>query len=277
MKRYPVALTIAGSDCSGGAGIQADLKTFSALGVYGASAITSIVAENTQGVQAIESVSLEMLKQQIISVFDDIQVDAIKIGMLHSTGLVEIVAECIDRFKPKWVVSDPVMIATSGDMLIEKDTVDSLKKLLFQRATIITPNLDEASFLSGISINSIEDMKRAGEILLQQGCQNVLMKGGHLKGEIITDILMQKNGDFIEMKAPYIDTKNTHGTGCTLSSAIAAHLALGFNLPEAVKYAKEYITNALDNGKNILLGKGHGPVNHFFNPKVLKGVEISNK
>lgn len=273
MKRYPVALTIAGSDCSGGAGVQADLKTFSALGVYGASAITSIVAENTQGVQAIEAVSPEMLKQQIISVFDDIQVDAVKIGMLHAPDIVAVVAECIDRFQPKWVVLDPVMIATSGDMLIEPDTVDSLKKLLFNRATIITPNLDEAAFLSGMEITNVEEMHIAGKILLEQGCRNVLMKGGHLKGEQITDILLLQDGESIEMNAPYIDTQNTHGTGCTLSSAIAGHLALGYSLTDAVKQAKTYITNALNAGKDIALGKGHGPVNHFFDPKILGSKE----
>ena len=272
MKRYSVALTIAGSDCSGGAGIQADLKTFSALGVYGTSAITSIVAENTQGVQAIEAVSSEMLKQQIISVFDDIRVDAVKIGMLHAPEIVVVVAECIERFQPKWVVLDPVMIATSGDMLIEPDTVDLLKKLLFNRATIITPNLDEAAFLSGKEIKTVEDMKVVGKILLQQGCRNILMKGGHLKEEVMTDILLLQNGESIELKSPYIDTKNTHGTGCTLSSAIAAHLALGYSLPEAVRNAKTYITDALNAGKNIVLGEGHGPVNHFFAPKKLEGI-----
>ena len=267
MKRYPVALTIAGSDCSGGAGIQADLKTFSALGVYGTSAITSIVAENTQGVQAIEAVSPAMLKQQIISVFDDIRVDAVKIGMLHSADIVTIVAECIDRFQPRWVVLDPVMIATSGDMLIEPDTVSSLKELLFARATIITPNIDEAAFLSGMEITTTEEMKTAGEILLTQGCKNVLMKGGHLKGNVVTDIFLTQDGKSVELQSPYIDTKNTHGTGCTLSSAIAAHLALGYPPADAVKHAKTYITNALNAGKDIAIGKGHGPVNHFFDPR----------
>lgn len=272
--RYPVALTIAGSDSGGGAGIQADIKTFSALGVYGASAITSITAQNTQGVRGIQAISPEILEGQLNAVFEDLTIDAVKIGMLHNKEAVRIVACVIDRFAPAQIILDPVMISTSGSKLIEDDAIEMIVHELFGRVMLVTPNIDEAAFLTGMCIRSERDMEQAARQLLAMGCKVVLMKGGHLKGSEMADILFTKDDAPLRLSTPAINTNNTHGTGCTLSSAIAAYLALNNPLAEAVRLAKEYITTALRNGADVKTGHGHGPLNHFFAPIPLIKIEV---
>lgn len=274
MFRYPVALTIAGSDSGGGAGIQADLKTFSALGVFGASAITSITAQNTQGVRGIQAISPEIVEGQIHAVFEDLAVDAVKIGMLHNREAARIVARSIDRFCPANIILDPVMISTSGSKLIEDETIEVIVKELFQRVTLITPNIDEAAFLSGMPIRNEEEMEMAAQQLLASGCRSVLMKGGHLEGKEMADVLFTRGEAPLRLAVPAIHTQNTHGTGCTLSSAIAAYMALGKELPDAVRAAKDYITAALHAGADVRTGHGHGPLNHFFDPVPLIKIGI---
>lgn len=269
MYRYPIALTIAGSDSGGGAGIQADIKTFSALGVYGASVITSVTAQNTQGVRGIQAISPEILKGQLDAVFEDMTIDAVKIGMLHNKTAATLVAETIDTYSPAFVILDPVMISTSGNKLLQDDAIEVIVKELFKRVTLVTPNIDEAEFLSGLKIRTEEDMEEAAGRLLSMGCRAVLMKGGHLQQEKMTDVLYSADQSPLILSVPAIETGNGHGTGCTLSSAIAAHLALGKTLPEAVKAAKEYITEAIRAGKEVKTGHGHGPLNHFFAPTPL--------
>ncbi|MCD8193733.1 MAG: bifunctional hydroxymethylpyrimidine kinase/phosphomethylpyrimidine kinase [Tannerellaceae bacterium] len=272
--RYPAVLTIAGSDSSGGAGIQADLKTISSLGVYGASAITAITAQNTLGVRGIQAVEPEIVKEQISAVLDDIQVDAIKLGMLHNRQAAQIVADAIDRYNPAHVVLDPVMISTSGSKLIDDEAIETIIRELFPRASLITPNTTEAGFLSGITINRLTDMEPAARKLLALGCKAVLIKGGHLEGEEKVDILYTTTHDPVKLSAQTVHTFNTHGTGCSLSSAIASFLAMGAGLPDAVRLGKEYITQALEAGKDIAVGKGHGPVNHFFHPLPLLRISL---
>lgn len=264
--RYPAALTIAGSDSCGGAGIQADLKTFSAFGVYGMSAITSVTAQNTLGVRGIQAILPEILKGQIDAVFEDFTIDAVKTGMLHNVNAIKVTAEAIDTYQPKWVVVDPVMISTSGSKLLQDDAIESMINLLFPRSSIITPNVPEAEFLTGLKITSTNEMILAAEKLFEKGCLAVLIKGGHLNGERMTDQLFIKDQSPISFHSATIQTNNTHGTGCTLSSAIAASLALGESLPDAVRKAKNYIQNALTAGADVMAGHGHGPVNHFYNP-----------
>lgn len=269
IKQYPTALTIAGSDSSGGAGIQADLKTFSSLGVFGASAITAITAQNTMGVKDVQTIDAPMVEAQIEAVLDDIKIDSIKIGMLHAPEIVKIVAEAIDRYSPEYVVLDPVMMASSGDSLMKDGTVPMIRQLLFSRATLVTPNISEVEYLTEMEIKTEKDMIKAGRALLDAGCKGVLLKGGHLKGNRKTDILMVKGRNPLPFSETYIDSKNTHGTGCTLSAAITAYLSLGCPLEKAVKKAKRYITNAIAAGSNVKIGNGYGPLNHFFDPKKL--------
>lgn len=269
MKRYPTCLTIAGSDSGGGAGIQADLKTMSALGVYGMSAITAITVQNTLGVRAVYPIPAEIVGEQIEAVMEDIGADAIKIGMLHNTACVQRVVEAIDRFKPAHCVLDPVMISTSGHRMIEEEAIALIRSALFRRITLLTPNTDEVEFLTGIAIRRLDDMYRAGEALLSAGCRAVLMKGGHLRMQQMTDILIQRDTAPLLFTDSYVETGNTHGTGCTLSSAIASYLALGAELPDAVATAKQYITQAIAAGAEVTTGGGHGPVNHFVDPKPL--------
>lgn len=265
--RYPTALTIAGSDSCGGAGIQADLKTFSALGVYGASVITSVTAQNTTGVRAIQAIDPEIVESQIQSVFEDLKIDAVKTGMLHNSDTVRIVADSIRRYKPEWLVVDPVMISTSGSKLLEDEAIERIVEELFPVASLITPNTDEAKFLSGVSISSVSDMYKAGEKLLDKGCKAVLMKGGHLTGSEMTDILIcNGNTEPLKLISENINTINTHGTGCTLSSAITASLAKGCDLQQAVREGKNYISEALKGGSDVYVGSGHGGVNHFTSP-----------
>lgn len=264
--RYPRLLSIAGSDSGGGAGIQADLKTFSALGCFGMTAITALTAQNTTGVRAIHGVPVNMLVQQIDAVVEDIGVDAVKIGMLHSGEVVRAVADAITRHHLPRVVFDPVMVATSGAVLIDKSAVAVLVAQLFPLADVITPNLDEAALLVGRPLHTETDMDSAATELLEMGANAVLLKGGHLAGEVVADLLALADGTRHWMRAPRIHTPNTHGTGCTLSSAIAAHLAQGQDLTQAVQSARTYIRGALQAGAEVRTGHGSGPLNHGFAP-----------
>ncbi len=269
-QQYPRVLTIAGSDSGGGAGIQADLKTFSALGCFGMSTITALTAQNTCGVSAIHAVPPEMLRQQIDAVVQDIGVHAVKIGMLHSAEVVTTVAEAIDRHQLPHVVLDPVMVATSGAVLIEQPAVQALIQHLFGRVAVVTPNLDEAALLVGRPLASQDDMERAAQELLAMGAQAVLLKGGHLAGEQVHDLLLTQQGLRHWMHASRIASANTHGTGCTLSSAIAAHLALGLELVPAVEAARTYVRGALEHGATVRTGHGSGPLNHGFAPVAMR-------
>jgi hydroxymethylpyrimidine/phosphomethylpyrimidine kinase len=269
-QRYARVLTIAGSDSGGGAGIQADLKTFAALGCYGMSAITALTAQNTVGVQGIHAVPASFLKAQIQSVMDDIGVDALKIGMLHEPGIVEVVAWAIDHYNIRQVVLDPVMVATSGDRLIAQETVQVLVRELFPRVTVVTPNLDEAQLLLGQPIANAQALDAAAQGLLAMGAKAVLLKGGHLVGDEVVDLLVQAKGPTRRLASSRIPSRNVHGTGCTLSSAIAAHLALGHGLEEAVVLARTFILSAIEQGAQVQTGQGHGPLNHGFAPQPLR-------
>jgi len=264
--RYARVLTIAGSDSGGGAGIQADLKTFAALGCYGMSAITALTAQNTVGVQGIHAVPAEFLKAQIQSVVEDIGVDAVKIGMLHAPGIVEVVAWAIDHYQLKNVVLDPVMVATSGDRLIANETVQVLVRELFPRVTVITPNLDEAALLLDRLIPNADALNNAAQDLLTMGAKSVLLKGGHLAGDEVVDVLLQSGIPPQRLASPRIASRNVHGTGCTLSSAIAANLALGHSLGDAVVLGRRFILEAISKGANFTTGHGHGPLNHGHAP-----------
>ena len=271
--RYARVLSIAGSDSGGGAGIQADLKTFSALGCYGMTAITAITAQNTQGVRAIHGVPPDMLRAQIDAVVEDIGVDAVKIGMLHAPEVVAVVVDAIRRYRLPHVVLDPVMVATSGDRLMAEETVQVLVRELFPLATVVTPNLDEAALLLGHPIPGIGALDDAARALLALGAPAVLLKGGHLPGDEVVDVLALPDGTLTHLRSPRIATHNGHGTGCTLSSAIAAQLALGHALPEAVKRARTYILGAIEAGAAVHTGKGHGPLNHGYAPVVQQVIE----
>ncbi|MDR0415574.1 MAG: bifunctional hydroxymethylpyrimidine kinase/phosphomethylpyrimidine kinase [Prevotellaceae bacterium] len=263
-KRYTVALTIAGSDSGGCAGIQADIKTFSALGVFGASVITAVTAQNTQEVRAVEALPVGIVRQQLEAVLDDIAVDAVKTGMFPTPETVEAVADAIDRYALRNVVVDPVMVATGGARLAAASIGGVFRSELYRRLTLITPNIPEAETLSGVAIRSESDFRRAAEILLAQGCPAVLIKGGHLTSDASVDILFRSDKEPVSFSSPRVDTINLHGTGCTFSSAIAACLALGQELEAAVRSAKACISSAIQSGSRRTLGKGHGPVNHFW-------------
>ncbi|HEY0885343.1 MAG TPA: bifunctional hydroxymethylpyrimidine kinase/phosphomethylpyrimidine kinase [Ramlibacter sp.] len=268
--QYPRVLSIAGSDSGGGAGIQADLKTIAALGCYGMTAITALTAQNTTGVRAIHGVPPQMLADQIDAVVDDIGVDAVKIGMLHAPEIVRTVASAIERHRLQRVVLDPVMIATSGAVLIGEDAVSVLVRELFPKALVVTPNLDEAALLVGRPLGNEADMEAAARQLLEMGARAVLVKGGHLAGDIVSDLLLERGGEPCWTRGARIASPNTHGTGCTLSSAIAAHLALGAALPEAVQRAREYVRGALQAGANVRTGAGSGPLNHSWAPQAMQ-------
>ena len=264
--RYARVLSIAGSDSGGGAGIQADLKTFSALGCYGMTAITAITAQNTQGVRAIHGVPAQMLRAQIDAVLEDIGADAVKIGMLHDPEVVRVVVDAIKRHRLQQVVLDPVMVATSGDRLMAAETVHVLVHELFPLASVITPNLDEAALLLDRAIDGADALDAAATALLALGAPAVLLKGGHLPGDTVMDVLALTDGTRLRLQSPRIVTHNGHGTGCTLSSAIAAYLALGLPLPQAVEQARAYILGAIAAGANVHTGHGHGPLNHGYAP-----------
>ena len=258
-----IAVTIAGSDSGGGAGIQADLKTFSALGVYGASVITALTAQNTCGVTGIHDVPPDFITAQIDAVFSDLAVNAVKIGMLSRPDAIRAVAAGLDRWKQSLVVLDPVMVATSGDKLLAPEAIDVLKRELFPRALVVTPNLPEAAALLDAPIATTEaEMRQQAERLLAMGAKTVLMKGGHGSGAESVDLLVSPSA-VARLSAERVPTANTHGTGCTLSSAIAAGLAKGQRLAEAVSDAKQYVTEAIRASEELAIGKGHGPVHHF--------------
>lgn len=260
-----IALTIAGSDSSGGAGIQADLKTFSAFGVYGASVITALTAQNTRGVQGIERVPASFVAAQLDSVLPDLDVGAIKTGMLADAEIVETVAGVLRAVPSRPpVVVDPVMVATSGDVLLRPEAVDALRRELVPLATLITPNLAEAAILLGSSkAESEAQMLDQARALLALGCRAVLVKGGHAGGEAAVDVLADATG-IERLPLPRVDTPHTHGTGCTLSAAVAALLAQGTALSDAVRRAKAYVWEALQHGRGLGIGRGCGPLDHLF-------------
>lgn len=261
----PCVVTIAGTDPSGGAGIQADIKAISATGSYAASIITALVAQNTCGVQAILDIAASFLEKQINSVFDDLNVSAVKIGMLHNESIIKVVATEIRRLKPKHIVFDPVMVAKNGCSLIDPMTIDYLKQQLLPYVTLITPNVPEAEKLLGNRINTLDDMALAAKTLGKQFNINVLVKGGHLTGQKSSDVLYCRASETEHwFHADRIDTKNTHGTGCTLSSAIASYLAQDYAVQDAIAAAKYYLTQAIQSGSQFKIGHGHGPVDHFY-------------
>ncbi|MGD8780138.1 MAG: bifunctional hydroxymethylpyrimidine kinase/phosphomethylpyrimidine kinase [Ignavibacteria bacterium] len=268
-KKYYRTLTIAGSDSGGGAGIQADIKTFSALGCFGMSAIAALTAQNTVAVTGIYEVSPNFVAQQIDAVIEDIGVDAVKIGMLQSPEIIKTVADRLKYYHVKKIVLDPVMVAKSGDRLLREDAIDALKEELIPIAEVITPNIPEAEVLTNTKIEDQSGMEKALELLADLGARSVLVKGGHSGSDESSDCLLIKKDitghEIIWIKSTRIESKNTHGTGCTLSSAIASYLAKGYNIIESVKSAKEYITAAIKAGAEYNLGKGHGPVHHFYN------------
>lgn len=253
------ALTIAGSDSGGGAGIQADLKAFSANGVYGMSVITAVTAQNTVEVRSVQDINTEIIRDQIEAVFDDIRVDAVKIGMLSNPETIEVVSAGLKKYAPQFVVLDPVMVSKGGHHLLQPEAVEKLKELL-PLATVITPNIPEAEVLTGMTITNLEDMKEASLKIYNLGVKTVLLKGGHLDGE--PNDLFYDGERFHLIEGKRIHTKNTHGTGCTLSAAIAANLTKGMSLHEAVQKAKRYITLAIEHSLDI--GHGHGPTHHFY-------------
>ena len=253
-------LTIAGSDSSGGAGIQADLKTFCANGVYGMSVITAITAQNTTGVFGVEDISVQMVERQLDAVFEDIFPDAVKIGMVSSPQIIEAIAKKLVKYKPENIVLDPVMVSTSGASLITDEAYAMLTERLIPLADIITPNIPEAQRLSGIEINGVDDIRNAAKIMGERFGVPVLLKGGH--GTNDSNDLLYKNEEYVEFKGEKINNPNTHGTGCTLSSAIAANLAKGLDMENAISTAKEYITAAI--AAQLDLGKGSGPLKHNF-------------
>ena len=273
MRTYRTVLSIAGSDSIGGAGIQADLKTFSALGVYGMTAITALTAQNTQSVLHIMPASEQNLQLQLDAVFTDVVPDAVKIGMLHNEALIEVVIKAIDRYCPRNIVLDPVMISTSGCALLSPTSVDLLKNELMPRCNIVTPNLLEAQALAGHKITDIQSLYAAGEELTKL-CAAVLIKGGHSEGNDVSDYLFEVGKECPECYTiRRVETVNTHGTGCTLSSAIAANLALGYDLHTSVARAKDYISKAISEGADVAFGLNNGPVNHLFAPEPLHKFE----
>ena len=271
-KSYPIVLSIAGSDSSGGAGIQADLKTFSSLGVYGATAITAITAQNTQGVHSQFALPPQMVYEQIIAVIDDLHPSFVKIGMLSNTKIVRAVAESLSQYSIP-IILDPVIVSTSGHRLLSLKAQEVLKGKLLPMSTLITPNIPEMKALTDMPLSSFEEKQTAAQHLINYGVKAVLLKGGHEEGNTKTDILFTQSANGIEstlFSADTIPTPNIHGTGCTLSSAITAFMARGLCLQDAIAEAKTYITNAITAGANVKIGHGFGPVNHGFNPLKMK-------
>lgn len=270
MMHYITTLTIAGSDCSGGAGIQADIKTLGALGCYAASAITAITVQNTCGVQSVYPLPTETVRQQIHAVLEDLQPKAIKIGMLGNQEIAQAVAEEIEKYNKKaTVVLDPIILSSSGHPLVTPETLACMKKHLFPLCTLVTPNLPETVWLTEIPDTDQQELNHAANRIFDMGAKAILIKGGHQEGPESTDMLYMANDPTSPMRFPgqRIPTRNTHGTGCTLSSAITAFLAQGKTLPDAIAQAKSYLTQALQAGATVEIGKGHGPLNHFFAPK----------
>lgn len=274
-KKYkvPTVLSIAGFDGSGGAGIQADTKTISSLGCYAMNVLTALPVQNTQGVKNIFDIPVEAVKEQLDCLFEDIYPDSIKIGMVHNSKLVETIAFSLKNYKGS-IVFDPVMVSTSGHRLIQEETIAAIKELLFPIAQIITPNLDEVSVLVGREISSVHAMEEVADEILSLGCNAALLKGGHLQSDILTSILIQKSQAAQYFESKRVNTKNTHGSGCSLSSAIASFLARGYHLEQSTENALMYINSAIKGSKDLLIGKGNGPLNHFFNPQRLIKYEM---
>lgn len=263
---YIPTLTIAGSDCSGGAGIEADIKTMSALGCYAAAAITSVTVQNTCGVTAIQDIRPDIVYGQICDVMSDIRPKAVKVGMVSDCAVIDAVADALDAFRAGIVIVDPVMVSTSGDRLMRDNALETFRKRLIPSATLLTPNIPEAEVLAGMSICNPADFDAAAEKILQYGCGAVLIKGGHEDGPEKIDRLYSAGVRPVLLRSESVMTKNTHGTGCTLSSAITAYMARGLDIRRAVEKSKRYVTRALVAGSNVYVGEGNGPVNHFFNP-----------
>ena len=267
-KSYPVVLTIAGSDSSGGAGIQADLKTFSALGVYGASAITAITAQNTQGVHSQLAIHPQMVYDQIIAVVDDLHPSFVKIGMLSNADIVVAVSEALGKYSLP-VILDPVMVSSSGHRLLSVEAQEKVKKKLLPISMLLTPNIPEMKALTNMPLSTYEEKEKAARYLMNEGAKAILLKGGHEEGDVKADILFSQSVNGIQssvFSSQTIETLNIHGTGCTLSSAITAFMARGLRMEEAVAEAKKYITEAICAGANVTIGHGFGPVNHGYNP-----------
>lgn len=263
MERYPVILSIAGSDCSGGAGIQADIKTISALGGYAASAITAVTIQNTLGVGAVHVLPPETVCGQVEAVMEDLQPIAVKIGMVNDVQTVRVIADCLRKYSPKYVVYDPVMASTSGNKLMTDKAIEEIKKELLPFVTLLTPNIDEALVFTGKKISTITDMQEAAQRLVEDYHTNILIKGGHLEGNEMHDLLCMTDDTYYIYEEQKIETSNLHGTGCTLSSAIATFLAKGHPMREAILHAKNYITQAIIAGKDLHIGHGNGPLWHF--------------
>ena len=263
-RTYYRVLTIAGSDSGGGAGIQADLKTFSALGCYGMSVITALTAQNTQGVTGIHPIPPSFAAEQMSAVFSDIGADAVKIGMLYSAELIEVVANQLGALGARNIVLDPVMVAQSGDKLLQDEAIEAIKKHLLPLADVVTPNIPEACVLLDQRLDNLEDMQDGAKALAAFGSQSILIKGGHLSKGDSTDLLYLSGEDrFVTLGGERIETRNNHGTGCTLSSAIASYMARGLSIEKAAREAKKYISKAIEAGADYTIGKGHGPVHHF--------------
>lgn len=266
---YPSVLTIAGFDGSGGAGIQADIKTASALGCFSTSVLTALPVQNTQGVRTIYPIPVEAVAEQIEAILDDIFPDAIKIGMVHTPQLVETIVSTLGKYKKIPLVFDPVMVATSGHRLIEEDTISAITEQLFPIADVVTPNMDEASILAKMKVKTVEDLYAAGKEIKKLGCKSILLKGGHQETSTITSLFYDEHEKYHSFETKKFSTNNTHGSGCTLSSAIAAYLAQGFTLYDSVSLGQQYVYQAIENGKDAQTGLGNGPLNHFFNPQKL--------
>lgn len=263
MEEHPVILSIAGSDCSGGAGIQADIKTISALGGYAATAITAVTVQNTLGVSNVLAMSPEIVHEQIVAVMEDLQPMTIKIGMVNDIRIVRVIAECLQKYAPEYVVYDPVMVSTSGRKLMADDAIEEIKKTLLPLVTLATPNLDEAAVLTGKKIQNIQDMQLAAKQLTDEYQTGFLIKGGHLAGDKMCDLLHTSESIYHIYEEEKVETDNLHGTGCTLSSSIATYLAKGYPMREAIQLAKAYITQAIIAGKDLHIGHGNGPLWHF--------------
>ncbi|WP_318309242.1 bifunctional hydroxymethylpyrimidine kinase/phosphomethylpyrimidine kinase [Flagellimonas crocea] len=271
---YPSVLAIAGFDGSGGAGIQADIKTISALGCYATTVLTALPVQNTQGVRKIYPIPVEAVGHQIEAIMDDIRPAAIKIGMVHTPQLVATISRTLGKYRKVPIVFDPVMVATSGHRLIEEATIDALVEQLLPIATIITPNMDEAALLAKMEVRTLEEMRIAGERIKDMGCNSILMKGGHQETAKITSLFFDRHEGCFPFETTKIKTNNIHGSGCTLSSAIASYLAQGETLYNAVASGQSYVHDAIDSGKNVRTGRGNGPLNHFFNPQKMIKYEM---
>jgi hydroxymethylpyrimidine/phosphomethylpyrimidine kinase len=269
--RYPTVLTIAGFDSSGGAGIQADIKTISALGCYATSVLTALPVQNTQGVKDIFPIPVEAVSSQLRAIFEDIVPDAIKIGMVHTAELVEAIVQSFRGYETLPIVFDPVMVSTSGHRLMEEITIKTIVEKLFPLADVVTPNMDEAAILSGMKVDTPDDMRLAGDQIMELGCKSVLLKGGHQEGSRITSLFIDDSGKHHTFESVKFKTQNTHGSGCTLSSAIASFIAQGKDIRKAVELGQGYVHKAVKSGMDVKTGLGNGPLNHFFDPlKMIK-------